>query len=339
MECGTIEHTPDDLRRSLAPGKLIAVCERAFGREVKVVSAHELDGGEYNTTYLVRIAGMEPVILRVAPPRDARVFWHEEALMRKEHAIQPYFAPIATLMPRALAVDFTHQIIDRDYLFQTYMAGERWHEVADDLAPDDDEALWRQLAGIARTIHSVAGDAFGYPYPGPHFSSWSQTVLDYVAHVVKDVGDEGLDATDMLTVYRAAEENAAALDEIMQPCLTHGDLWPFNMLIERGAEGATIVAVLDADRAWWCDPMADWTAHLFRIKTSPGMLRHRAIFWDEYGPREQSSSAQLRELIYDGMHTGAILTSAKRRYHNRTFAESCDRLRRVAATLRSMALS
>lgn len=105
MECGTIEHTPDDLRRSLAPGKLIAVCERAFGREVKVVSAHELDGGEYNTTYLVRIAGMEPVILRVAPPRDARVFWHEEALMRKEHAIQPYFAPIATLMPRTLTVD------------------------------------------------------------------------------------------------------------------------------------------------------------------------------------------------------------------------------------------
>ena len=315
------------------------MCERAFGRGVPVVSVQELDGGNCNTTYLVGMAALDPVILRVAPPPGARVFWHEEDLMRKGHTIQPYLAPIAALLPRTLTVDFTRQIVDRDYLFQTYMAGERWHEGAHGLAPDDDEALWRQFARLARTIHGVTGEAFGYPYPGPQFSSWSLTVLDYIAHVVTDVGDEGLDATDIRTVYRAAEENAAVLDEITQPCLTHGDLWPFNMLIAHPADGAAIVAVLDAERAWWCDPMADWTAHLFRIKTAPGMVRHRAIFWDEYGPRAHSPSAHLRELVYDGMHTGAILASARRRHHPRSVAESRDHLRDVAATLRRMALS
>ena len=69
------------------------------------------------------------------------------------------------------------------------------------------------------------------------------------------------------------------------------------------------------------------------------MVRQRAIFWDEYGPRAHSASAHLRELVYDGMHTGAILASAKRRQHTRTVAESRDHLRDVAAALRRTALS
>src|SRR5258708_4327700 len=128
MEYLPIEHTSLDLRCSLLPAEIAAVCERAFGHGVRVTSARELPGGEYNTTYLMHIAGWEPIICRVAPPSGARVFWHEEALMRNEHSILPYFAPIATLLPKILGIDFTRQIIDRDYLFQTYMQGERWFE-------------------------------------------------------------------------------------------------------------------------------------------------------------------------------------------------------------------
>ena len=49
------------------------------------------------------------------------------------------------------------------------------------------------------------------------------------------------------------------LDEIEVPCLLHGDLWLFNLLIARQPREPSIVGVLDADRAWWGDPMADWT--------------------------------------------------------------------------------
>ena len=43
--------------------------------------------------------------------------------MRNEHASIPYLAPIATLMPRTLMVDFTHEVIGRDFLFQAYLDG------------------------------------------------------------------------------------------------------------------------------------------------------------------------------------------------------------------------
>ena len=255
MEHIELTHTPGDLRQPLAAADIITMCRRAFGRGTRVESAHELGGGEYNTTYRVRMAGAEPVILRVAPPPGARLFWDERDLMRKEQAIQPYFAPIATLMPRTLLVDFTHQLIDRDYMFQTYMRGERWLEVEHELTPAEDEALWRQFARIVRSIHDVEGDSFGYPYPGPHFPSWSLAVLDIVDRVVSDLEEVGLDTTDILSVRRVVTENRDVFDEITRPRLTHGDLWPFNMLIERGPDGAAIVAVIDADRAWWCDPM------------------------------------------------------------------------------------
>jgi len=329
-----LTHAPGDLRQPLAPDDIVALCRRAFGYGTRVESARELGGGEYNTTYLVRMAGMESVILRVAPPPGARLFGDERDLMRKEQAIQPYFAPIATLMPRTLLVDFTRQLIDRDYMFQTYMRGERWLEVEHELTPAEDEALWRQFARIARGIHDVEGERFGYPYPGPRFPSWSLTVLDIVERVASDLEGVGLDTTDILAVRRVVAENRGVFDEITRPRLTHGDLWPFNMLIERGPDGAAIVAVIDADRAWWCDPMADWIAHLFKIKTSPRMSRNRAIYWDEYGPCPHGPAAGLRALVYDGMYTGGILASATQRNHTKTEAEARDRLRDVVASLR-----
>lgn len=341
MEHITLQHAPDDLRRPLTPGDIAAVCRRAFGGGARVESAREPDGGEYNTTYLVRVAGMDPVILRVAPPPDARLSWHEQALMRKEQAVAPYFAPIAALMPRTLMADFTRGLIDRDYVFQTYIRGERWSAVEDSLTPAEDEALWRQFARIARTIHSVEGEGFGYPHPGPTFPSWGATVRDFVARVCVEVEEAGLDTADILAVRRVAEDNRAVFDAIARPRLAHGDLWPFNMLIERGADrpdGPAIVAVIDADRAWWCDPLADWTSHLFRIKDSPRALRNRATFWDEYGPRDKGAAARLRELVYDGMHTAAILSDATRRNHHRTAAEARDRLHAVATALHDTAL-
>lgn len=329
----TTEREPDERQQPLTRRQIVTLCERGFGHTARVESARELGGGEYNTTYLVRLAGTEPVILRVAPSVSPSMGWDERDLMRKEQAIQPYFAPIAPLMPRTLMVDFTHQLIDRDYMFQTYMPGERWSDVEGELTPEEDDALWRQCARIARTIHEVEGDYFGYPHPGPRFPSWSQAVLYAIEQVASEMTGVGLDTADILAVRCVASENRPIFDEIARPHLTHGDLWPVNMLIERGANGPVIVAVIDADRAWWCDPLADWTIHLFRIKTTPRALRNQAIFWDEYGPRQQDASGRLRELVYDGMHTAGILASTTRQHDDKVAGEAAARMHDIVAIL------
>lgn len=86
-------------------------------------SATELGTGMYNTTLRVAVVGQErPVILRIAP-EPGRQFTSERALMRNEHASLPYLAELAPFMPHLIAVDFTHEIIGRDYMVQSLLDG------------------------------------------------------------------------------------------------------------------------------------------------------------------------------------------------------------------------
>lgn len=310
MEFDVIERGPGDIRQSLAPAEIQAACERAFGPGVPVESVRELGGGEFNSVYRIGLTGRAPVVLRVAPPPGHDLAWHEADLMRHEHAIRPYLAPIASLLPITLAIDFTHQVLGRDYLFQSFMPGERWKDVADQLSPEEEESLWRQLARVATSIHCVRGWVFGHPDPGRQFPTWSATMLDWLARSLADAERAGLDAADIRALRDIAQARADLLDEITVPRLLHGDLWPFNILIQRGAGGAHISAVLDADRVSWGDPLADWTFHLLPRRATERM---RAVFWDEYGWPETTLGARFRAQVYAGLHVSNVLSEVRRR--------------------------
>jgi aminoglycoside phosphotransferase (APT) family kinase protein len=292
----------------------------------------ELSAGEFNIVYALRLAGRAQVILRVAPPSTQYVPYHEADLMRHEHAIQPYLAPLAPLLPQTLSIDFTHQVLDRDYLFQTYMPGERWSEIASELTPMQEEALWHQFARLARTLHDITGEPFGHPYPGRQFPSWSLTIADWLERSARDAEHVGLDAADIRAILTLAGTNAALLDEIATPHLLHGDLWPFNILVDRVAAEPRITAVLDSDRVAWGDPLADWTFYLLPRRASP---RVRAIFWDEYGAREETAGARSRAAIYEGLHAGNVLSDVKRRGRDDLLPEVRSTLHAVVASLQS----
>lgn len=124
MEVRSVERATDAFQQPVTGEELRAMCRRAFGPRVRVGSAVEFGNGMYNSTYRVDIDADRPVILRVAP-EPGRQFRVERELMRNEHASIPYLAPIAPLMPRTLAIDFTHEVSGRDYVFQTMLDGCR----------------------------------------------------------------------------------------------------------------------------------------------------------------------------------------------------------------------
>ncbi len=138
--------------------------------------------------------------------------------------MQPFFAPIATLLPRTLMADFTHQIVDRDYVFQSTVPGEIWSEVEDELTAEEQASLWRQLGTIARQIHAVVGTAFGPPYPRASFPTWSATVLAGLDGVRQDLERYQIDTTDVGLTRDLVAAHTGLLDMITQPRLLHGDL-------------------------------------------------------------------------------------------------------------------
>lgn len=309
MQFYPISRRPDDFQQGLAAEQIQAVCDRAFG-PVQIKSARELGGGEHNNVYLVEIAGREPVILRVAPSADRITPGREIYSLREEHAVLPYLAALGPLLPRALAIDFTGQLIARDYLLQTYMPGERWFDVANDLTAQQDDALWCQLASLARTISSVEGSAFGHPYPGQQYPLWSATVFAWLERTARDAERAGVDASDIWAIREIAVSHTNLLDEITRAQLCPGDLWTFNVLIDRTVDPPAISAVLDNDGYYWGDPMASWTMHLLPRRATP---HTQQVFWEVYDQPEETPGSCFRALVYEGMHQGNVLAHTARR--------------------------
>jgi aminoglycoside phosphotransferase (APT) family kinase protein len=306
------------------------MCQRGFGSNIQIESLQELSGGTFNTTYLITVADQRKVILRVSPRQTANTPWDETLLMRREHFIQPFFAPVAALMPKTLFVDFTHQLIDRDYMFQTYIEGERWDDIVDELSPAENDILWDQFGSLLKQIHDVRGEAFGLSLPGFQFAHWSQTVIDHMEHTLQLAKDNQIEVPDLAHILKIVQAHPQRLDEIQVPRLLHGDLWLFNLLIKRGEDRPSIVGILDADRSWWGDPMADWTMFILTHAAKEG--RH-SRFWRAYGQLEDTAGARFRATVYDAMYAGRAFVWAIQHQDAETVERAKGTLRQVKEML------
>ncbi|MGW4696509.1 phosphotransferase family protein [Kitasatospora cineracea] len=321
MKYQPIDRAPGAFQQAVPPQAIEEMCRRAFGPGTEVLAAVELGGGMYNSTYRLEFADGRQTVLRVAPEPD-RQFRSERALMRNEYATVPYLAPVAHLVPRVLAADFTHQVLGRDHLFQTFLDGLP----APQGLPLHPRPAWRgfyaQLGTVAREIHGVRGPWFG-PVAGPGHRTWSEAVLAGLADTAADLADTGTPFDDVEELIALAGRHRAVLDRITEPRLLHGDLWNINLMIAADAPAPVITGVLDCDRAHWGDPEADWT--IFMAARRPGT--ERDAFWDTWGPLATDPEAAWRRLLYTARHLAAVRLESVRLADPEQAAATVDDLR------------
>ena len=314
---------------TLTTDQITALCQRGFGANIRIESFNELGGGTFNTAYLITFADQMKVILRVAPPHTEDTYWDEAFLMRREHIMQPYFAPVAALMPKTLLVDFTHQLINCDYMFQTYIKGERWEDVMGEMTSEENNLLWEQFGTILKQIHHVHGEAFGIACPEFEFPLWSQAILNHLERTLQSAKSHQLEIPHLTSIRDLIRANPKQLDEIQIPSLLHGDLWSFNILITR-ENGPSIVGILDADRSWWGDSMADWTMFILAHADQEEGHSH---FWKTYGKPEETQGARFRANVYDAMHAGTAFIWAVKHQDEETVTRATGTLGEVAENL------
>ena len=325
LNVAAIERPPDAFQRPVPPSVLLAICRRALGAGADVRQIVELGVGTYNNTYRVELADGEPVILRIAP-EPAHAGPGSPEAMRNEYAALPFLAPLGRLVPRTLAADFTHQLLDRDYLVQTVLPGVPASQRLPEYSPSALRHLYRELGAVTRTIHDVTGATFG-PVAAPAHTSWRAALIAQLEQLADAYTAAGLDAGPVAQLIAACWRHRAALDEITVPALLHGDLWTLNLLVDTDPDRPTITGVLDSDTASWGDPLADWT--ITRALSKAGT--EVDAFWQTYGrpsghPASQDSPAspdsedspasqasQVRALIYRARNTlGARLDIHRR---------------------------
>ncbi|MEV7282986.1 aminoglycoside phosphotransferase family protein [Streptomyces sp. NPDC093252] len=300
MDFQPVERASEAFQRSLTAQEIGKVCRRAFGNTAAPVSAVELGTGMYNNVYRVALAGRDrPVILRVAP-EEARQFRSERHLMRNEYGSVPWLAVIAPLMPQVLAVDWSHEVIGRDWMIQTHLDGVPAPEHLGTYPRTAWPSFFRQMGAVARSVHDVRGPHFG-PVGGLGHGTWSEAVITSLEEIAADLDGVGLDAADVRKVAAVAAHERAVLDEVTEPGLLTGDLWTVNVMLDAGAAEPTITGVFDMDRTWFGDPAADWTIRMALAKQD-----ERVAFWETYGDRDRSPAAVWRSLVYEVRHLGAV---------------------------------
>jgi aminoglycoside phosphotransferase (APT) family kinase protein len=324
MRLESVERARDAYQQPLTEQQIQAMAQRVLS-EGDVVAAVELGDGTYNTTYRVELASGLACILRVAP-EPARQLRSESAFMRSEHAAIPYFAPIATLMPRTLGADFTHQVIGRDYLFQSIVPGIPARIGLEKYPREEWGPFFRQLGEISKRIHGVRGDRFG-PLLGSGYATWSAAVCATLSDIIADLDDANLAADDARNVLEIAVRGKAILDEVREPRLLHGDLWTINVMLSEDAPEPTVTGLFDCDRVTWGDPESDWA--IYRAAGRPGT--ERDAFWDGYGPLDPSPHAQWRRSLYEARNILAMRLERNRLGGD--ISESYDELRPVVDRL------
>lgn len=335
MDYRPIERAPGAFQQPVTAEQIRAMCRRAFGNHVRVRGAVEFGLGSYNSTFRVDVVDMidgpeRPVVLRVAP-EQARRYRSEWEFMRNEHASLPFLAPIAALLPRTLAIDFTHGIVGRDYVFQTMLGGVPAPEGLAAYPRPRWSSFFAQMGTITRDIHAVRGKRFGR-VAGPTFATWSEAVVASLCDTAADLEQAGLDALDVRQVAAVAERHRDVLDEVKEPRMLHGDLWTVNVMIAPGASEPTICGVFDCDRTSWGDPEADWTIRMAGRR--PGT--ERDAFWTTYGPLAATPEAALRRQIYRARHVGAIRLERHRLGGMRHLPETYAEMRDVLGCLHAM---
>ena len=313
MHVRQIERASTDFQQPVDETTLCrAVADALPGRSVREIV--ELDSGLFNNTYRV---GTDDgtFVLKVAPRAETPVYFVERHLMERERTIAPRLAAVHPLVPGYLGF---FEIDGRHASLQHFIPGRLWHAVEESLTDAENAELWRQLGEFARTVHSVEGDRFGYPEPFVGAPTWAEFCARNVEGLADDCRRLDRMHSEVEEFVRIFPRFRERLDEVTTPHLLHGDLWPRNVLIDGEGADIRIAAVIDGERAFWGDPLADWVLILYGVP---------AAFWDGYGDDLAASGDPVRIDVYKGMNFMLNIVEAER------FGASDDEPRRWLAAV------
>lgn len=216
-----------------------------------------LTGGTYNTVEELRLADGTRYVLKTPPPRTAPGLRHEQELLVSEAEFYRAASTAGVPAPTVVAARFDGTA--ERHLLMTHCPGTSWN----DLEPREQPPLREDLGRLVARLHHVTGPGFGYPSGalGPLAADWRtafgimyDAVLDdarrydaWLPRPVEEVADAAKSAYD-------------ALDEVTVPCLVHFDLWRGNILVDRSEGASRIGGLIDGERMFWGDPLADFVS-------------------------------------------------------------------------------
>ncbi len=297
----------------------------------QVTGHREFDGGTFNTVYLVRRADEAGLVVKLAPDPAGPMLQYERGILATEamyYRLAGQHSGVA--VPSVVAVDVGSGVVAGGYLVMSECPGRPWHKLLPQPRGREHEELRAEVGRQVAVLHTITGSGFGYPSwpPAPLRATWRVAFLEMVGAVLADAGRFAVTLPRPGPEIRELfEAQAPVLDEVATPVLVHFDLWDGNILVDVGRGAPRISGLIDAERAFWGDPLAEFASlALFAdIEQDAAFLRgyraaggtvafdaaarlrlslYRAylhlIMWVEAVPRKSDAArrARLRRLVF-----------------------------------------
>ena len=281
------------LFRELTRGELAAAVRRHFG--AVDFTARLMDGGLFNTTYLLSLSDGLRYVLRSGPvnrqlllPFELRLFLSETAVYKLCHERG---IPVPNVVELVLPDDRADSSIDcRGYMITEYI--DSLPMTSELISPDEKSALRRELGEITARFNSIEGTRFGRvcdvsgTADGGYtrWSDWLESEFSEVCNAIRPY--EVFSERELDGFMRLPEKYRGLLDEVTTPRLVHADLWEGNVLVT--PDKKHIAAIIDADRALFGDVGFELA----------GGWNDSAEFYSGWGEPPSGRDYETRRLIY-----------------------------------------
>lgn len=253
----------------------------------------ELERGWFNAVYAARLRTGRRVVLKVAPsPRTQVLTYERRALWNELAALRIVAGSCDVPVPDVEFADVSGRIVDSPWFFMTYVEGRNLGELLEEKQVSIGESNeWMVRVGSTnRLLNAIEGPAFGY-VDGPAWRTWREAFHSMVLDLLGDARHLDVDlGVAESRVHAVLTSHLASMDAVTTPRLVSWDLWPGNILVEKGR----IAGVVDHERALWGDPLMEAGFMGPEVPIYPG----RASFAHGYGSVEFGPNADRRRLLY-----------------------------------------
>ncbi|MER5579691.1 phosphotransferase family protein [Streptomyces massasporeus] len=212
-----------------------------------------LTGGTYNTVEELRLTDGGRYVLKIPPAAAVPGLRHEKRLLVSEAEFYRSAARVGVPAPHEVSAG-------DDFLLMTAVPGEPWDGT---LTDTEQMTLRAELGRQVARLHRVTGPGFGYPSGalGPLAADWRTAFTAMFDAVLDDARRYGARLPRPVDeLARTAASAYGALDEVTDPRLVHFDLWRGNILVDRTGGEVRIGGLIDGERMFWGDPLADFVS-------------------------------------------------------------------------------
>jgi aminoglycoside phosphotransferase (APT) family kinase protein len=268
---------------TVSQAQVDALVAGMLGASARVARVAPMRGGTVNTCLGIQLADGLEVVLKVAPPPGYVGLGHERDLLATEADLFRRAGAAGAPVPEVLATDSSGRVVASACLLTRRLPGRPLRHVR--LARADRDRVRAELGRAVARIASVTGPAFGYAFaPAP---TWRAAFAAMLAELLADAARFAVPLPAGLATVAAAA--APALDAVPRAALVHFDLWDGNVLVDVSGGRPRLAGLVDGERAFWGDPMAELAALALY-----GDIGRDAAFLGGYDPVALDRGGRLR---------------------------------------------